>query len=144
MNAIAGAVGGPYAEAIEVPYDRVIERPYGWIKLLKVDGLCLIFYITFLSCLAIYLKWDNNSYRDDGDEPDNEVTVTATLGYISISTDTIDNINKHLVTSNSSVPVDLIFQAEDDRVLSTILNVLPSSSFYFESEEPLTITAVAS
>lgn len=132
------------AEASEASYDGAIEDSHGRIRWLRVCGLCLIFYITFLSCLAIYLKWDNNSYRDDGDEPDNEVTVTATPGYISISTDTIDNINKHLVTSNSSVPVDLTFQAEDGRVLSTILNVLPSSSFYFESEEPLTITASSS
>jgi hypothetical protein len=94
-----------------------------------------------LLCQAIYIGRDSDFNHD---EPDNEVTVTATLGYISISTDTIDNINKHLIASNSSVPVDLTFQAEDGRVLSTILNVLPSSSFCFESEEPLTITASSS
>jgi len=112
-----------------------------WLKWLKVRELCLIFVITLLLCQAIYIGRDSDFNHD---EPDNEVTVTATLGYISISTDTIDNINKHLIASNSSVPVDLTFQAEDGRVLSTILNVLPSSSFCFESEEPLTITASSS
>lgn len=133
MSAIAGAIGAPYTGTIEVEY--------GLIKWLKVRGLYLFVFIALLLCLAIYLEWDNDSYRD---EPDNELTVTATSGYISISTDTIDNINKHLVASNSSVPVDLTFQAEDDRVPFTILNVLPSRSFCFESEEPLTITASAS
>jgi len=118
-----------------------MEGPYGRYTWLKVCGLVLIFVTTFLLCRAVYIGQGSDF---DYDETSNEVTVTATPDYISISTDTIDNINKHLVTSNSSVPVDLTFQAEDGRVLSTILNVLPSSSFYFEWEEPLTITASSS
>lgn len=136
MSAKAGAIGEPYAGTIEVEY--------GLIKWLKVRGLYLFVFIALLLCQAVYIEWDNDFKRFDRAEPDNEVTVTATPGYISISTDTIDNINEHLVASNSSVPVNLTFQAEDGRILSTILNVLPSSSLCFESEEPLTITASAS
>jgi len=70
--------------------------------------------------------------------------VTATGGYISISTETLDNTNKRLFISNSSVPVDAAFEAEDGRALFTVRDLLPGSSFCFESEEPLTITASAS
>jgi len=66
------------AGATEAPYDGASEGLYGRIKLVIVCGLCLIFYITFLSCLAIYSNWNNSSYRDDGNEPDNEVTVNET------------------------------------------------------------------
>ncbi len=133
MSIIAEAIGAPYAGTIEVAY--------GLIKWLKFRELCLLFFIALLLCPAVYIKLDNDFKRRD--EQDNAVTVTATSDYLSISTDPIDNINKYLVTSNSSVPVDLTFQAEDGHVLSTIFNVLPSSSLCFESEGPLTITASA-
>ena len=119
---------------------RTIDGPYGRFTLQKVCGLLLISVTTFLLCLAVYIGQGSDFNHDETDE---EVTVTAS-GYLGISTKTIDNINRHLVTSYSSTPVDLEFQGEDGHDLFTISNLLPSSSLCFESEEPLVITASSS
>lgn len=118
-----------------------VEVRYGRIEWLIINGLCLLFVITFFLCLANYVERDSDFNRD---KPNNEPTVTATPGYISVSTETIDNTNKHLVISNSSISVDATVQAKDGRVLFTSWGLLPGSSFCFKSEEPLTITASAS
>lgn len=115
---------------------------YGWIEWVKIDrAICLLFVITLFLCLSLYVKLHSDF---DLDEPNNEPTVNATAGYISISTETLDNTNKHLVVSNSSIPMDAAFEAEDGSTLFTIWDLLPGSSFCFESEEPLTIIASAS
>lgn len=52
---------------------RTIEGPYATYKWLIVCGLRLIFVITLLYCLAVYIEQDNDF---DWDETDNETTVS--------------------------------------------------------------------
>jgi len=119
-----------------------VKVRYGWVEWLTIDRIiCLLFVITLFLCRANNVEWHSDFNLD---KPNNEPTVIANAGYISIFTETLDNTNKHLVVSNSSIPVDAAFKAEDGRVLFTAWDLLPGSSFCFESEEPLTITASAS
>lgn len=74
------------ARTIEEPYDGTLELPYGWIKWLRICGLCLIFYIAFLGCLAVYMGWDNNNNRFRRNELDNEITVSdSTFSEITVT-----------------------------------------------------------
>ena len=119
------------------------ERRCGYAEWVLVWGLVLIFVWTLFQAGIINIEWYGKSDRDI-DEPNNQPSVTASPGYISISPEILDDTNTVQVSSHSSVSVDAIVKAKDGRDLFTYFGLMPGETFYFEYEEPCTITAVAS
>ncbi len=122
-----------------------VEVRYGLVEWVKTPlGFFLLFVLTFFLCLGISNGNWHGEFHLDVDKPNNEPTVTVSPSFVSISADILDNSNTVLVVSNSSVPVDAEVITNDGRYLFTYSGLMPGCSFYFEYEEPCTITAVVS
>lgn len=122
-----------------------VAVPYGWVEWVETRlGFFLLFVLTLFLCLAISNGEWHGEFHLDIDRPNNQPTVTASPGFISLSDEILDNSNTIQALSHSSVSVDAVVKAKDGRDLFTYFGLLPSESFYFEYEEPCTITVVAS
>jgi hypothetical protein len=126
-----------YYTAEEILVQRV---PYGWI----IKTGILLFVLTILLCSISYEKWELDFHTHELDHLDEVVTVTASGGYISAYIRPPENGNWHLITSNSSVPVDTFAQTEDGSYSLVYDNLQPGGSFWFEFVEPCVVTFVAS
>lgn len=120
---------------------------YGLEEWIKTNlGFYLRFAMTFFLCLGIIIvgrnyNFDPNIFKLNNQPP---VSVTASPGYISLSAEILDNSNTVQVVSHSTVPVDAVVKAKDERDLFTYFRLMPGKSFYFEYEEPCTVIAAAS
>ena len=120
---------------------------YGWVILvLTILGFYLIYVQSLFLSLGIYNDGGQSGPDYDINQPDNQppVSVTASPGFISLSSEILDNGDTVQIISHSSVSVDVVVKAKDGRDLSTYFGLMPGESLYFEYEEPCAVTAVAS
>jgi len=122
-----------------------VKVQYGWIEWVKTPrGFLLLLVVTLFLCLAMGNgKW-HGEFHLDIDRSNNEPTVAVTVspGLIALSAESLDNGTTVQAVSHSSVPIDAIVKARD--MCDTYWGLMPGEFFNFKSEEPCTITAVAS
>jgi hypothetical protein len=128
----------------ESPVGKIKLR-YGWAEIMKCGELFLIFIMTFLLCLGI-INGDVHKhfhFEESNNEPTViEPTVTASPGFISVSPQILED-DELLVTSNSSIPVDITVETEEGYYPLTILGLQPGGSFSYKPITFGTITAAA-
>jgi hypothetical protein len=120
-----------------------LSFPKGWISWLRpyVGWFLLVCILTSLLCGATILYLDID--RPSDSTLRSRVNITVNSGIVSISPEILADGTLQ-VTSNSSVPVDLVVETEDGRDISTYSGLLPGESACLEYVEPCTVIASAS
>ena len=129
---MTGAEAATGIESHPAGWREWIRPFFGWFRV-----VCII---TSLLCAAVWLYMDFHS-----PESSNETTVNITSsGFLSISSDILDDGNTVQVTSLSSDPVDVVVKDKDGRDIFTYSGLMPGENFNFKRAEHCTVIASAS